>query len=61
MRWRHSVKLAETGKGYAWYDFGGVFTPNAGDDFDIRPGELMGAWALAVRHLHPTKIRGLDK
>ena len=36
----HSVKLAETGKGYAWYDFGGVFTPKAGDDFDIRPGEL---------------------
>ena len=23
--------------------------------------ELMGAWALAVRHLHPAKIRGLDK
>ena len=36
----HSVKLAETGKGYAWYDFGGAFTPKAGDDFDILPGEL---------------------
>ena len=28
---------------------------------DIHPDELMGAWALAVRHLRPTKIRGLDK
>ena len=28
---------------------------------DIHADELMGAWALAVRHLHPTKIRGLDK
>ena len=43
----HSVKLAETGKGYAWYDFGGVFTPKAGDDFDIRPGELPD-------RIHPT-------
>ena len=28
---------------------------------DIHADELMGAWSLAVRHLHPTKIRGLDK
>ena len=28
---------------------------------DIHVDELMGAWTLAVRHLHPTKIRGLDK
>ena len=28
---------------------------------DIHAEELVAAWALAVRHLHPTKIRGLDK
>ena len=43
----HSVKLDETGKDYAWYDFGGAFTPKVGDDFDIRPGEL-------ADRIHPT-------
>jgi hypothetical protein len=43
----HSVKLSETGDGYAWYDFGGAFTPKAGDDFDILPGELPD-------RIHPT-------
>ena len=28
---------------------------------DIHAEELMAAWSLAVRHLHPTKIRGLDQ
>ena len=28
---------------------------------DIHAEELVGAWSLAVRHLQPTKIRGLDK
>ena len=43
----HSVKLGEAGESYAWYDFGGEFTPHAGDDFDIRPGELPD-------RIHPT-------
>jgi hypothetical protein len=43
----HSVKLGEAGEGYAWYDFGGEFTPKVGDDFDIRPGELPD-------RIHPT-------
>ena len=28
---------------------------------DIHADELMGAWSLVLKHLHPTKIRGLDK
>ncbi len=43
----HSVKLKEVAEGYAWYDFGDAFTPKAGDDFDILPGELPD-------RIHPT-------
>ena len=42
-----TAKLKEVAEGYAWYDFGEAFTPHAGDDFDIRPGELPD-------RIHPT-------